>query len=276
MWLVPALASWITAVVLWRLTADSFGRAVAARADVLLFFGPYALFLVASYSEAQYVAAAVTAWWFAGRQRYWAAGILGAVASLTRVSGFFLAAALLTMYVLQRRQQGRSLISVGLVGVSLSWLGGLSYLAYAGILTGSVTGWFQVQGGTWGRHLSWPWQSFIAQGGRLLHDVPPERQQQAWFEMIAAVVFVACLIAFVVLRMWPEVVYVGLSLAALMTSTSYESLARNGLTLFPVFVLLARIPIRGRTTAVLPLIMVVGVVVLVFNITQFVQGRWAD
>jgi Mannosyltransferase (PIG-V) len=213
-----------------------FGRAVAARASLLLFFGPYALFLVASYSEALYLAVAIAAWWFASRERYWAAGILGALASLTRVSGLFLAAALLVMYVVQRRQHRRPVVSAGLVGVSLSWLGGLCYLAYAGIIMASFSGWFLVQARTWNRHLTWPWQSLLSQGGRMLHDVSPGRQQQAWLEMGMAIICVACLIALVVLRMWPEVVYVGLSLTALMTSTAYESLARNSLTLFPIFV----------------------------------------
>jgi hypothetical protein len=55
MWLVNTVASVTAAVLLWRLVEQRHPPGVARWATVLLLTGPYAVFLVANYSESAFL-----------------------------------------------------------------------------------------------------------------------------------------------------------------------------------------------------------------------------
>ncbi len=273
LWLIPQVGVWVAAVFLWRLAEQSQDRTVAAWSGILLLFGPCALFLVASYSEGLFLAFAIPAWWACRERRYLLAGVLGALAGTTRVSGLFLAVALVVMYLADRREHGVRPRARELGAVAISLIGSLVYLADVALRTHSWAGWFHAQG-TWGRHLTTPWLAFVHQWHRA-EVGRADLRDQAQLELAVAAICVWCLVVMIRRRLWPEAVFVGLSLLALMTSSNYGSLARNALTLFPVYLLLAGLA-RGRRSRWLLLgLGVAGVVMLMFDTKQFVIGNWA-
>ncbi|MDX6697426.1 MAG: hypothetical protein QOE65_823 [Solirubrobacteraceae bacterium] len=95
-----SLAAFAVALaVLYRLTELELGPEVAGRAVVLLAFFPTALFFSAVYTEALFLALELGAF-YAARRGHWAwAGVLGALGSATRNTGWLLAPVLLALYL---------------------------------------------------------------------------------------------------------------------------------------------------------------------------------
>ena len=152
--LVSNLAFLGALLVLYSLTAREFGETLARRTVLYMSVFPTALFFFAPYSESLFLLLAVTSFWGARRGKWWAAGLAGAGASLTRSVGLVLVPALLVEAVHQAREGKK-----GLPG-RLAWslapaLGTLSYLAYWQS-RGNWRAPFDIQS-NWGRHLGLPW-----------------------------------------------------------------------------------------------------------------------
>ena len=100
--IVSLVAGLVAVVALARLTEWEGGSGWAAVAGLLLF--PMAVFLVAGYSEALFLAFAIPAW-LAARQGRWplTAAALAAGASCVRITGLFLAVALIVEFLTSRQ-----------------------------------------------------------------------------------------------------------------------------------------------------------------------------
>lgn len=276
LWAVPTVASIFGAVLIYRIAETQESGAVARRATVLFVLGPYALFLVASYSESLYLAFAMGAWYLVLRRRFWLSGLVGLCATLTRVSGLFLVPALLVLYVVETRRQGRKLRLVEFIGVAVSGLGAAGYLLWLALRTGHLNAWFKAQGEGWDRRTQWPWLTLYRQGLHILFEPTFDWQAQAVLELVFAIGICAGFVLLIKRRNWPGAVLVGLTALSMMTSNTYLSLARNSLTLFPLTVLLAALLVRTRHRWLFWAAAAVGAVILVYNTVQFSLGHWAD
>jgi Gpi18-like mannosyltransferase len=127
MWLVSAVASVAAAVLLWRLVEQEYLPGVARWATVLLVTGPYSMFLFADYSESAFLAFAVAAWYCAVKHRWALVGVFAAAATFTRINGVFLVAAMLVLYVQQRRRTGAPVIAAALWRLPVACTGIAAY-----------------------------------------------------------------------------------------------------------------------------------------------------
>ena len=127
MWLVSAVASVTAAVLLWRLVQEEYPPGVARWATVLLVTGPYSVFLFADYSESAFLAFAVAAWYCAVKHRWALVGVFAAAATFTRINGVFLVAAMLVLYVQQRRRNGAPVIAAALWWLPVACTGIAAY-----------------------------------------------------------------------------------------------------------------------------------------------------
>ncbi len=239
-----------------------------ARATLYLVLSPYAVFLAAGYSEALFLALALPGWWCARRGHWAAAGLLVAGASAVRVSGLFLAAGLLVHYAVTERR----------VRPALGWLLApfatlLAYAAYLHHLTGDWLRWPHAQQEGWGRRLTAPWTALHTTVTAAYGQGQGAEYAWSWWAELAAVL-VGVLLTAVLLRRarWGEATYVGLSVAALATSSFYLSVARATLLWFPLWLLLAeaarrRPSLHTAYVAVSAPLMAVGVL-------TFTSGRW--
>ena len=178
MWLVSAIASMTAAVLLWRLVADRYPRAAARWATVLLLTGPYSVFLFANYSESLFLAFAVAAWYCAVKDRWVLVGVFAAAATFTRINGVFLVAALLVLYVQQRRRAGAPAVAPALLWLPLACTGIGAYFGYLTARTGDLLAWSHAQTLGWGRTMQWPWDAFYQTAGRALLASTPDRRFQ--------------------------------------------------------------------------------------------------
>ncbi len=81
--------------LLFCLTRDEWGEAVARRAVWLEAFFPLAAFGAAVYTESLFLMLSLGLFWFARQKKWWASGLFGFLAGLTRNSGPILFVALL-------------------------------------------------------------------------------------------------------------------------------------------------------------------------------------
>lgn len=277
LWLAALIPSAVAAVGMWRLASVLVGERSAPVAVILLVAGPYAVFLAASYSESLFLAFAVFAWYSAVRGRWWVAGILGAAASLTRIDGLFLAVALGVVYLqstgpLWHRRIGRAVAVVALSASSL-----VGYFVYLFAATGDPLAWLTAEHDGWHRRFTMPWAS----GLHTLVDAGDEHlrsavRAQSLLEVVFAVLAVAGLVLLVRRRWWGAAVLVGTMLVSLTTSTTYLSLSRETLLMFPPVLLLASFRDRPGRRWILVAAGIVGALLLLFTTREFVLGHWAQ
>jgi hypothetical protein len=272
---LASLGAALAAVLIWRLAADETNAEIADRAVIILLAGPYAFFLMASYSESVFLAFALAAWLAGRRDRWWLAGLMAAGAAIVRINGMFLAAGLVVMLVLAARATGRRIVRAEALALTLPVLATAGYFGWMRATTGRWTTWFEVQERGWARTTTWPWTTFVHSAKRLLTVEPWPVRYQDWLEMVFAALLVLGVVVLFRRRRWPEVVYVGLTAGSLLTSSYYVSIPRTMLVCFPLIVLAAEWIWRSARRWLVAACVTVGVALLVLNTSTFLFNQWA-
>jgi len=220
-----------------RLVREDFDAALADRTIMLLAGFPSAIFLLAAYSEAPFLALAVWAL-YAARRQWWAwATALAVLAALTRTQGCLLALPLAWEALRRRRAAGRA--GWSLIAPLAPLAAFAAFVAYSAAATGWTT--FTVQRVRWGTINHPPWVA-LAISWRYL---------QAHADVIEAL-NLALVVLFLGLAVWGArrvpVSYTLYALPQLLLLSSREmavtplmSAMRLVLVVFPVFVVLAMV-----------------------------------
>jgi Gpi18-like mannosyltransferase len=260
--LISLVAGTVAMVALARLGGLGDGR-TGTKAVVALLLSPYAVFLFAGYSEALFLAFALPAWLLA-RQRRWEAATLCAMgAACVRVTGIFLACALIVEFlVADRRWRLAPWLAVPFVSVA-------AYTLYQWRRTGDWLAWQHAQQEGWGRSMAWPWEAFRTtwQSAFGAHN---EFSGAFRVELVAAIAGVLVTAWLLWRRRWAEAVYVGLPLASLLTSAYYLSIGRAALLWWPLW-----LAFGSARRSVYVVILALFVPLLVEEIALFTSGSWA-
>lgn len=261
------LAGLVVSLVAGAVGAAALARLGGPRAVLYLVAAPTAVFLAAGYTEALFLALAVPAWLAARDGRWAAAGLLAGGASAVRVNGVFLTAGLAVLYLTSSRGRLRrdALWLAVPAGVVVAWFGYLRWL------TGDWLRWFAAQEEGWNRRLTPPWDAL--ETTLRMADGTGAYAYVAVLELAAVATGVVGTAVLLRQRAWAEASYVGLSVAALATSTFYFSVARSALLWFPLWVLLARAGERWRW--VHAGVLALGGPLMVLGVVLFTTGRWA-
>ncbi|MFC3982537.1 MULTISPECIES: hypothetical protein [Streptosporangium] len=241
--LVSVAACAVAVVALAKLadteTAEPEGRRPGGRrAAVALLLWPTSVFLVAGYDESLFLALAIPAWLAARRGRWPLAAALAAGASCVRITGLFLALALIVEFF----GSGTPVRRAGWLALPFAPL--LLRSGWQRLNGGDWLTWGQAQEAGWGRWFVWPWESLAS----IWRSALAEERSALLFQMeLAGAVFAVGLVLLLLfLRRWSELVYVGLQAGVLICSASYLAIPRAVLLWWPVFVLVARAGARGR------------------------------
>jgi Mannosyltransferase (PIG-V) len=263
---VSVLAGTVAAVVLWHLGRLATGTPRGGWIAVtMLAVAPYGFFLVTVYSEALFLACAFGAWAAGLTRRWWLAGALAALASLVRINGLFLAAALAVLYLLEHRRRLRA--DALALGLPLLAVG--AFVVHLRVRTGSWNAWQQAQQLGWHRSVAAPWTG-LGNGWRSIWTAnTADLVISRWADLLVTVFGIALVVVLAVLRRWPETVFVLLNVAVLVCSTTLISAPRYALMWFPAYLLLAELGVRRRWTWLTPALVVaclplLGVVALSF------------
>lgn len=274
--IVSFVAGGIAVVALARIAADEVGAgpladAIAERTVLLFLLAPSAIFLTAAYTEALFLAFAFPAWLAARRGNWMAAGVLGAAAGATRITGLFLGIALVIEFLCATDGRRRWPEAPWLVG---PFLGVYGYFAYLHQRTGDWKAWQHAEEKGWFRTFHWPWDALQI----TWQNAVDHRQTTgfAWMffpEMLAVGVGIVLTGWLLRRRRWAEAVYIGLQLYAFTTGTWFFSVPRATLLWWPLWTGLAAWSLRSR--AVFQGILALLAPYMVVFALLFSTGRWA-
>lgn len=273
--LISLVSGAVAVVALARIAG--LGRPDSARAGRratgFLLLSPAAVFLAAGYTESLFLAFALPAW-LAAKHRNWpVAGVLAALATTTRISGLFLAAAITVEWVLARDDRRGSRRWRSLPWCALPAVPATVYTVYLHANTGDWTAWKHAQERGWYRDFHTPAEAFGNTWRNAFDHV--QTTGYAWeFQLELAAMAVGVLLLFFLLlrRRWPEAVYIGLNLWALGTSYWYLSIPRATLLWWPLWTGLAHWSLR-RGWVKEAYVGVVAPLTVVLAVT-FTSGRW--
>ncbi|MFC6085576.1 mannosyltransferase family protein [Sphaerisporangium aureirubrum] len=263
--LISFVAGTVAMIALARLGELEGPPGTGPRAVLALLLCPTAVFLLAGYSEALFLAFAIPAWLAARRGNWIAAGLLAAGASCVRITGLFLALALIVEFVARRPPARRA------PWLLVPFVPLVAYSAYQYSRTGDWLAWQHAQEAGWGRSMTWPWDSFWTTWQMATNDGP-----FAWpfrMELAGAVLGVVALLWLLAVRRWSEFLYVGLQLGALLLSSYYLSIPRSALLWWPIWILIAQAGVRRR-----PILWGYALLagpLMVLNTLTFLSGAWA-
>lgn len=265
---------------LWRLAAWEFSREVATRTVIYLSVFPSALFTFAGYTESLFLFLSVACLYYLRRDRWILAGVLGGLASATRVGGVLLTLPFLYQYARAHNFSPRHMLRPGLAGLVLIPAGLAAFMAYLHQAVGDPLAFSHGQVG-WQKIVT-PWlgagvfetvRQLVIQPGASFFQAHNLLQLAVFVVFIAATVFMARRLPV------PYTIYTVafwiLTLASPAMAGGYPvpfvSLWRYVLALFPVFLTFG---LLGRSERFHTSYLVICTALLSLFTLLFVNGRW--
>jgi hypothetical protein len=283
--LVSLVAGGVAAVALGRIAELDYRPGTGATAVLYLVASPAAFFLAAGYTEALFLAFALTAWLAARRGNWLGAALLAGGASFIRINGVFLLAAL-AMAALrtpegwgtgadEERPPARPAQRIqALVTLLAALIPPALYELYLKARTGDWLAWQHAETAGWQRKITNPVDTYrTAWTAGFGHEFSAPINFVFQLEIVAVAAGVLTIIVLAVRRRWPETVYTALTIGALATSIWYESVPRALLLLWPVWCGLA--VAAARRAWVGQLYLAVSIPVAVSIGLLFMTGNWA-
>jgi len=267
--LVSTIASIAAGILLYRLVQLDFSRATARLAVWFLFIFPTSYFLHIGYTESLFLMLALGCALAARTERWMLAGLLGALACLTRATGLVLVPALLIEAGHQywtTRHWNWQWLSIALVPLGF---GGYLWLVYQ--TAGDPFAFLPIRKEFYHISLAPPWTGVRDAIGSL-NRTPAQAQIVGVQEcLFIALGFVSTILTWIKLRPIYGVWMTGNWL--LFTSVSFvASVPRYTLTMFPIFFLFA---LLARRRLWLVIITVWSLLYLALFASLFAWGRWA-
>ena len=267
--LVSTLASIAAGILLYRLVQLDFSRATANLAVWFLFIFPTSYFLHIGYTESLFLMLALGCVLAARTERWVLAGLLGALACLTRGNGLVLVPALLIeaghQYWTTRRWNWQWLC----VAIVPLGFGGYLWLNYHA--AGDPFAFLPIRKEFYHISMAPPWTG-VREAIGSLSRTPSQAQIVGVQEcLFIALGFVCTIVSWIKLRPIYGVWMTGNWL--LFTSVSFvASVPRYTLTMFPIFFLFAML---ARRRLWLVIITVWSLLYLALFASLFAWGRWA-
>lgn len=270
--LISNLAIFFALVLLWKLLKLDYPDKIIWWTLVLLLIFPTSFYLGAVYSESIYLLISVAAFYALRKNHWWLAGVLGAVASATRVFGVIL----WPVFILEAFLQGvplRKWIWVMLVPVGL-----LLYMYYQYVTVGDPLAFYKLQKIVGEQHQSgltllpqvyWRYLKMLA-----TVDVTSPIYQTIVLEFFTGIVFLLLPIIGYLKKMRPSyIVYALIGFLLPTIQGSFSSLPRYVLVFFPAFlaaaIWLSTLPKMVRLLIVGGLSVWLGVETMLF-----LRGYW--
>ncbi len=268
---VSALASVAAGLLLQRLAGLDDEEAIARRAVWFLFIFPTSYFLHIGYTESLFIALSLGAFLAARRGHWWAAGIVGALAGLTRINGSLLVPALAVEAFSQYRRERRWRWQW--LWIAFAGTGFALYLLLNWKVTGDPFAFQTITREHWFKELTAPWVGIRAAWEAGWTREPAESLMVGWQEFFFIMFGLACTIWCWIRSRPSYAVWMTLNWL-LWTSTSFVlSAPRYTLILFPIYILFAQA--TANRTFWRGVITVWSLMSLALFASLFVQGKWA-
>jgi hypothetical protein len=278
--LLSNAAFFFALLYLWRLAHWEVGARVASRTVLYISVFPTALFFFAGYTESLFLFVTVACFFHLRRRDWLLAGLFGALASATRVTGVLLLLPVLYEYARSRNFDVRR-TDWSIYGGLMVPLGLLAFIVYLQASVGDGLAFTQSQGAWQKVFTPWPWSGLL-ESVRQMVFVQPSASFFEAHNLINVTVAVSFLAGSVLAARRLGTAY-ALYLAAfwLITLSSPAmadgypvpliSMSRYVLSLFPVFIYMGVLGARDRFHSVY----LIGASAMLALLTvQFLNGGW--
>jgi mannosyltransferase PIG-V len=270
---VATIASLFVAPILYRLVAVDLGHEIGLWSAGLLLVFPTAYFLHIGYTESLFLALAFGSLWLARTDRWWLAGLLAALAALTRVNGLILVPALAVEAWLQWRADPQRRPRVEWLAIGGVAIGFGIYLALNQVVYGDPLAFSEIQHDHWHKQLTWPWEGI---GGVVAWFGDPSPDSAFMYGGMELLFMVIGLVATVATAIWLRPTWATWMAGnwLLTVSTGFVlSVPRYSLVLFGIMVWTAIIATRWR--AVGWALAAGSAMAMAYFAWRFGSGQWA-
>lgn len=269
--IVSGIASLALGLLFYQLVRLDYSTRTAGLAVFFLFIFPTSYFLHVPYTESLFLTLTVGCF-LAARRRLWlAVGILGALACLTRINGLVLVPAIAFEVWIEYRET--RVFDKKWLWLLLIPAGFGLYLLLNYLVAGDPMMFMTYQREHWYRYFRFPWEGIWETAKRINNPKPAEAMMTGVQELLfVGIGLFATVAGWRSLRgsyrVWMAANWL------LFVSTSFVlSVPRYTITLFPLFILMAR---TARSHWWLNVLYIVcSLLLLALFSTQFVSGRWA-
>jgi hypothetical protein len=231
----------VALILLYKLTLEfGYDDSVARRTLFYLAAFPVSYFFSAPFTESLFVLLTVGSFYAAKRERWWLAGVIGLLASGTRLTGVFLLPALLVL----SWQMYRSAPIKKIAGLLLIPFGLFAYMFYSWWLSGDALA-FKHASEAWNRK---PEFFFIVPV--IKYVLSPQNVAGSWnvhlLNAACILLCVACIYVLAKRREWAFALYTLLSIIPPLSSGVMQSFERYTMGFFPVFIALGIVATSER------------------------------
>ena len=270
-WTVNLVAEDVGLWYVARLVLAERDRSAAVFSVWLIALLPTAVFFIAPFTEAPFLAAAAASLYYARQDRPVAAVVAGAAATALRLTGLALLPALLIEQIARRGRRGRrQLLWLLLIPLPLG-----VYCAYMRLHTGDALALFDANAlPSFGHTIAPPWVGLDSTWNTMVSATDGETRSIFAREVAFGLLgFCACLAMWVSTRI-PRSFAVYCSIAWLLTAslTFWRSEPRYFLALFPAVLVVADVTSRSKTARAV--ILVFSAVLMTAGAWIFAEGRW--
>jgi len=280
--LISNSASVLAALYLYRLARLDYPHGTALKSVFYFCIFPTSYFLIAGYTESLFLLLTIACFYYARRGKWFSAGVLGMLASATRITGLVLIPALFFELFSQTQNaetqnaetKTRKSVLHALSVCCLIGLGFVSYLVLNYAVFGDAFAFLAVQQEHWSKHLAPPWEGLLGALSSVFWRDAAGKVLVGGAELVFGLLGLACILYAVAARLRPSYTIYTLLTWLVVTSTSFWlSVPRYTLSLFPIFILLA---VLGEKREELHYAMTVGFLLFFgFFLVLFTQGQWA-
>jgi Gpi18-like mannosyltransferase len=269
--IVSNLAYAATAFYLYKLVRLDFEDDDAYRSVIYISVFPTAYFLHAAYTESLFLALAIACFYYARKENWPLAGILGMLAAATRVTGIILLPVLIIEYLHQKGYKLKD-IKINILWISVIALGLVFYLAINYYTFGDPLKFLEIQKEHWNKHIDFPYKGLLSAVGSIFWRSPRDILTVGFAETVFGLMGLA-LIVYSFFRIRLSYALFALLTYLVATSTSYWlSIPRYTLSIFPLFIILS---LLGRQRVVNYLILSVSIALYTMLLIQFIRFGWA-
>lgn len=257
--------------VFYKLVCLDAPKGIATRSLLSLVFFPTAFFFFAAYTESLFLFLIVLSFFLFRKKRYLLGGIVGVMASATRLVGIFLVPAFLYEFWVNKKREPKALL-----GSLLPGLGLLGYMVYLKNRFGDPLMFVNVQeafgGGRTTEKLVLLYQVFWRYFKMILTVDPHNPIYFAvWLELLAAGAFLGLLIWAWIKGIRKSYLIFSFSAYLLPTLTgTFSSIPRYVLALFPAFMVLGML----KNRYLFWLVMGIFLILLFASTLLFTRGYW--
>ncbi len=269
--LVSNLAFAVMIIYFFKLVRIDCDAEDSFRSVIYLSIFPTAFFFHSAYTESLYMALVIASFYYARKEKWALAGLIGMLAAATRVTGIILLPVLVIEYLNQKGFQLKN-VRKNILWLSIIALGIIFYLAINYVTFGDPFKFLEIQEKHWSKHLDFPYKGLMSALQSIRYREPRDAMLAGWGELLFAILGLA-LIIYSFFRIRLSYCLYALATWLLVISTGFWlSIPRYTLSMLPIFIALA---VLGRHRAVNYLIVFISLSLYALLLIQFIRFSWA-